>query len=405
VSSARTRLVPSTPTSRPHNVRLSDRTLDQVDSPITAAYDLLSLRSDDQDVLDLAQAAPTYPPAPLVVEHIARVARDDAGGRYTEVPGMPRLRQAFAAEVSRDYGGSIVADDVVVTAGCNQAFSLVASTLAGQGDEVVVPLPYYFNHDMWLKLNGIVPRYLEPGPGLVPRAADAEALITSRTRAIVLVTPGNPSGATVDPAGIAAFADLARRHDIALILDETYRSFRGTTERAHHLFADPAWARTLVSLHSFSKDLAIPGYRVGAIVASPALNREVCKLLDCVAICAPRIGQEAAWAGLTGAADWRAARAREVAERRASFAAAMADRPGGFELLSCGGYFAWLRHPFGDRSTVDVVRDLVVKQHTLVMPGTAFLPDDRGTMRVSVSNLDPAGVKLFAERLAEAGGQ
>ena len=138
-----------------------------------------------------------------------------------------------------------------------------------------------------------------PDADLVPRAADAEPLITPRTRAIVLVTPGNPSGVTIPPAEIAAFAALARRHDIALILDETYRTFRDTRRPAHPLFADPAWRWTLVSLHSFSKDLAIPGYRVGCVVASPELNREVIKLMDCVAICAPRVGQEAALAGLT----------------------------------------------------------------------------------------------------------
>ena len=130
---------------------------------------------------------------------------------------------------------------------------------------------------MWLRLRGVTPVYLEPDACLVPRAADAEALITPRTRAIVLITPGNPSGVTVPPAEIAAFAALARRHGIALILDETYRSFRDTggREPAHRLFADPAWRSTLVSLHSFSKDLAIPGYRVGAVVAAPELNREV----------------------------------------------------------------------------------------------------------------------------------
>ena len=112
----------------------------------------------------------------------------------------------------------------------------------------------------------------------------------------------------------------------------------------------------MVSLHSFSKDLAIPGYRVGAVVASAALNREVTKLLDCVAICAPRIGQEAAWAGLIAGGRWRRDRAREVALRRQWFVAAMADRPGGFELLSGGGFFGWVRHPFSGRPTADVVR-------------------------------------------------
>jgi aspartate/methionine/tyrosine aminotransferase len=384
-------------------VRLSSRTLDQIDSPISTAYALLDQRAGHRSLLDLAQAAPQYPPAPEVVEHIGRVARDPHGGEYTPVPGLPRLREAFAAELSHDYRGMVRPEQVVVTAGCNQAFCLVASTLAGPGEEVVLALPYYFNHDMWLRLNGIVPVYLEPGPDLVPTAAAAEALITSRTRAIVLVTPGNPSGVTIDPDGIAGFATVARRHGIALILDETYRSFRGTDEPAHRLFADQDWAETVISLHSFAKDFAIPGYRVGAVVASPALSREVCKLLDCVAICAPRIGQEAAWAGLTAARDWRHARAREIAERRQWFAAAMAGRPGGFELLAAGGFFGWIRHPFPGRSTEDVVRNLVVKHDTLVIPGTAFLPDDRGTMRVSISNADRAAIADFADRLAAAG--
>lgn len=373
------------------------------DSPISAAYDLLDLLDDEGGLLDLAQAAPTYPAAPAVVEHVARITRDPHGGDYTDVPGLPKLREAFAAELSAGYGAAIRPDDVVITAGCNQAFSLAASALAGPGDEVIVPLPYYFNHDMWLRLHGIRPVYLEPGPDLAPRAADAEALITPRTRAIVLVTPGNPSGVTVPAAEIAAFAETARRHDIALIVDETYRSFRDTAEPAHRLFADPDWGRTVVSLHSFSKELAIPGYRVGAVVASPGLNRQICKLLDCVAVCAPRIGQEAAWAGLTYAGAWRAERARDIARQRGWLTEAMAARPGGFRLLSSGGFFAWLRHPFADRATADVVRDLVVEHRVLVLPGTAFQPDDRGTLRVSLSNADRAGIAALAERLAAAG--
>ncbi|HEY2672154.1 MAG TPA: aminotransferase [Rugosimonospora sp.] len=385
-------------------MRLSPRTVRQIDSPIGTAYALLDSRAGTRELLDLAQAAPQYPPAPEVIEHIAAVARDAHGGDYVEIAGLPRLRRAFAAELRDAYRGQVREDNIVVTAGCNQAFCLVTSALAGPGDEVILSLPYYFNHDMWLRLNGIVPVYLEPGPDLVPTAEAAEALITPRTRAIALVTPGNPSGVTVGPDGIAGFAEVAARHDIALILDETYRSFRDTDEPAHALFTDPDWTRTVVSLHSFAKDLAIPGYRVGAVVASPELNREVMKLLDCVAICAPRIGQEAAWAGLTSAGQWRRARAREVADKRRWLVAAMADRPGGFELLSAGGFFGWVRHPFAGRSTADVVRELVVRYDTLVVPGTAFLPDDRHTFRVSFANADRAGLTDFAGRLVAAGG-
>lgn len=381
-------------------MRLSSRTLREIDSPISDAYALLDHRAGERELLNLAQAAPQYPPAPEVVDHIATVARDPRGAEYVELGGLAHLRETFAAELSRDYAGRVAAEHVLVAAGCNQAFCLVTSALAAPGDEVILALPYYFNHDMWLRLDGVTPVYLEPGPDLVPTVEDAERLVTARTRAIVLVSPGNPSGLTLSPDRIADFAQLAERHGIALVLDETYRSFRGTDEPAHRLFNDPGWPDVVVSLHSFSKDLAIPGYRVGAVVASAALNREIMKLLDCMAICAPRIGQEAAWAGLTRAREWRDARAREVDEKRDWFTAAMAERPGGFELLSAGGYFGWVRHPYGQRSTGDVVRDLAVRLDTLVIPGTAFQPDDRGAIRVSYTNADKDAIRDFADRLA-----
>lgn len=385
-------------------MRLSSRTRDQIDSPIGATYALLAQRDQDRPLLDLAQAAPAYPPAPEVAAHVAAVASRDDGGGYVEIAGLPRLREALAEELRRAYRGDVRVENVLVTAGCNQAFCVVASTLAAPGDEIILPLPYYFNHDMWLRLDGVVPVYVEPGPGLVPSVAAAADAVTPRTRAIVLVSPGNPTGVTIDPSTIAEFAALAADRRIALIVDETYRSFRGTAEPAHPLFADPGWPDTVVSLHSFSKDLAIPGYRVGAVVASPALNREAMKLLDCVAICAPRIGQEAAWAGLRHAAAWRRERAREVAGKQRLFEAAMAGEPGGFALVTCGAYFGWIRHPFPDRPTEDVVRDLVVTHDTVLIPGTAFLPDDRRMLRASFANLTPAAIDEFANRLAAAGG-
>jgi aspartate/methionine/tyrosine aminotransferase len=370
---------------------------------MSATLALLDERDAGRPLLDLSQAAPPYPPAPEIVERIVEVAKDPDGARYTPVPGIPPLRRVVADELSRDYAGAVDPSDVVVTAGCNQAFSLVANALTGPGDEVIAPLPYYFNHDMWLRMRGVTPVYLEPDAHLVPRAADAEPLVTPRTRAIVLVTPGNPSGVTIPPSEIALFAELARRHDAALILDETYRSFRDTTEPPHPLFVDPAWRSTLVSLHSYSKDLAIPGYRVGCVVAGPELNRQVLKLMDCVAICAPRVGQEAALTGLTCAGRWRAERVAEITRRRALLGSVLTGRPGGFEVVSLGGFFAWVRHPLTDRPTAQVVRDLVFDHGVLVIPGTAFLPDDRRMLRVSVGRIDEAAAATLVERLTAAG--
>lgn len=282
-------------------MRLTSRTLDQIDSPIETTYALLAGHRTDGTLLDLAQAAPAYPPAPEVVEHIARVAREPDGGYYVESAGLTKLREAVADDLTAGY-------------------------------RALVPVENIFDHGGLQP--GLLPRHLGP----------RRARRRDRPAAAVLLQPRHVAAPGRRGAGVPAARD-----GIALVLDETYRSFRATDEPAHRIFADPGWAETVVSLHSFSKEFAIPGYRVGAVVASGALIREAMKLLDCVAVCAPRIGQEAAWAGLTMATGWRRERIREAREKQRVFADAMGDRPGGFELVSCGAYFGWIRHPFTGR--------------------------------------------------------
>src|SRR5205085_6627371 len=120
-----------------------------------------------------------------------------------------------------------------------------------------------------------------------------------------LISPNNPTGAIYPPDVLAEFLALARRRGIALVIDETYKDFLAETGAPHALFADRAWQDTLVQLYSFSKVYCLTGYRVGSIVASPDLIAEVAKAMDCVAICAARIGQEAALYGLEHLATWR----------------------------------------------------------------------------------------------------
>jgi aspartate/methionine/tyrosine aminotransferase len=382
-------------------MRLRQRTLELIASPIAEAHALVSQRRGDRRLLDLSQAAPSYPTAPEIASRIAEVARSPGGGRYAPPPGLPELNQAFASELSADYRAAVEPSQVLPTGGCNQAFCVVASTLTQPGDEVIVPLPYYFNHDMWLKLDGVRPVYLEPGPGLVPDPEHAARLLSQRTAAIVLVTPGNPTGVTIPAEVIGQFYDLAAERDLALVVDETYRNFRSTTEPPHRLFERDRWWDTLVSLHSFSKDLAIPGYRVGAVVAGEIVLSEVLKLVDCVQISAPRIGQEAVLAGLRHAGRWRRQQSARIARSQAVFEEVMAARPGGFELASAGAFFGWVRHPFDELPTAEVVRRLVLDHDLLVIPGTAFTPTDDRWLRFSFANLEADDLRELARRLAE----
>ena len=392
-------------------MRLSARTLGLMASPIAEAHAWLPQRTGSRRLLDMSQAAPSYPTAPEIADRICATARAVDGGRYAPPPGLPSLNAAFAAELSRDYGAPIDATEVLPTGGCNQAFCVVTSTLTEPGDEVILPVPYYFNHDMWLRLNGVRPVYLEPvddplvaGPNvLVPDPDRAAALITERTRAIVVVTPANPTGVTTPPEVIHRFAELAAANDLALILDETYRNFRSTSAPTHRLFSGERWRDTVISLHSFSKDLAIPGYRVGAVVAGKAVLYEVMKAMDCVQISAPRIGQEAVIAGLLDAGEWRRTQTARVADAQRVFESVMAARPGGFRLAASGAFFGWVRHPFDRVPVAEVVRRLVLDHDVLVIPGTAFTPTDGGWLRFSFANLDPADLIELGDRLVEAG--
>ena len=389
-------------------MRLISRTLDVPTSPIADAHRWVPQRNPDVDLLDLSQAAPSYATAQVIADRIAEVATEPDGGRYAPPPGLPTLLDAFADDIARSYRATFTHDQILPTGGCNQAFCVIASTITQPGDEIIVPVPYYFNHDMWLKLEGVTPRYLvpdDPFTSLVPDPERAAELINERTRAILLVTPGNPTGVTIPPDVIERFHQLAVDHDLALIIDETYRNFRTTDEPPHTLFQTPDWTDHVISLHSFSKDLAIPGYRVGAIVAAPVVKVEVLKFVDCVQICAPRIGQEAAATGLRLAREWRSEQAAKINERLSHFRSVMADRPGGFALASAGAYFGWVQHPFSDRPTEDVIRDLVVDHGVLGIPGTAFTPSDDRWVRFSYANLSEAELDEFGRRLRTYGSQ
>lgn len=129
----------------------------------------------------------------------------------------------------------------------------------------------------------IAPLPLWPRDGFLPSLEECAALITSRTRGIILVSPNNPTGAVYPPSLVSSFAALARSRQVALILDETYRDFIVSTEASpvpHDLFHSPSWRSNVIHLFSFSKSYAIPGHRLGAIVGAPSFLTQVSTVLD-----------------------------------------------------------------------------------------------------------------------------
>jgi len=243
------------------------------------------------------------------------------------------------------------------------------------------------------------------GADMVPTADAAAALITDRTRAIVLVSPNNPCGVDYPASTLRAFMDLARSKGIALIVDETYRDFDSRTGAAHDLFADPTWDDTLIQLYSFSKAYRLTGHRIGAVLTNPARMAEIEKFLDTVAICPNQIGQRAALWGMQNLSDWLAGERAEILDRRAAISdhfPALAAQ--GWSLLGVGAYFAYLEHPFAI-SSADLAQSLVADAGILLLPGTMFMPDDmlagEGQLRIAFANIDRAGISTLFDRLAK----
>lgn len=363
---------------------------------------------EDRPLINVSQAAPVEPPPEPLRAAIAEIALNNPEAHlYGPVLGLPDLRAEVAQQWNTAYDGDLGAEHVAITSGCNQAFCAAINALTGEGDEVILPTPWYFNHKMWLDMNGLRCVPLPTRDNLLPDPDEAETRITPRTRAIVLVSPNNPGGVEYPATLLRAFHDIAQRHGIALIVDETYRDFDARTSAPHDLFTDPDWGDTLIQLYSFSKAYRLTGHRVGAMVASPARLAEAEKFLDTVTICPNQLGQHAALWGMRNLAQWLAGERAEILDRRAAIEdhmPALGDQ--GWKLLGNGAYFAYLRHPFAMPSD-ELAPKLVAEAGILLLPGTMFRPQDdpagKQELRLAFANVDRAEIGQLFQRLGRLG--
>lgn len=359
----------------------------------------------ERPLINVSQAAPVEPPHPDMRRAMAdAIVQDDSVHLYGPVLGLPALRAELAARTVRIYGGTVAADQVAITSGCNEAFAAAISTLCAEGDEVIVPVPWYFNHKMWLDMAGAKAVPLKCEGDMMPDPWDITRLITPRTRAIVLVTPNNPTGAEYPDDLITAVFDIAKSRGIALIVDETYRDFLAGSGLPHSLFQRDGWAQTLIHLYSFSKAYRLTGHRVGAMIASAERLAEVEKFLDTVTICPSQIGQQAALWGMQNLDQWLAGEREEILARRAAITAHMPSLTAkGWRLLGLGGYFAYVEHPF-ELGSADLAPELVRAAGVLCLPGSMFYPTDAPAgareLRIAFANLDAPGIGQLFERLA-----
>ena len=355
-------------------------------------------------IIDVSQAAPTEPPPDKMLKFMAdKVLSDNAVNTYGPVLGLDELRESLARQWSSQYNGKISKKNVAITSGCNQAFCASIATFTSENDEVIVPTPWYFNHHMWLQMAGVKTVPLETDSNMTPILEKAKALITDRTRAIVLVSPNNPSGSIYSNELLQNFYKLCSSSNIQLILDETYKDFHPNVSQPHKLLENVNWHQTLTILYSFSKAYRMTGHRVGALLTSYENLLEVEKVLDTFTVCPPQLGQYAANWGLLNLESWTSDRRIEILERAKHFSKKFEPlSKAGWSLRGCGAYFAFVDHPFKEGS--ETLAPLILRdQGILLMPGTMFYPkyDPHGsrTFRIAFTNIDKNKITTLLERL------
>ena len=383
------------------------RTSNLIAPPIKAARKWLEGMEfpADRPLIDVSQAAPTAPPPFEMRQAMAdHVLSEGDAHSYGPILGNMDLRVSLADKWSRTYATEFSHENIAITSGCNQAFCAVIAGLCQAGDDVILTAPWYFNHDMWLTLSHVNTRALYCDETLIPDPQDAEKFMNDKTRAICLVTPNNPAGVEYSDDLLHDFLSLAQKHNVKLILDETYLDFR-TIDDVHTLWSDPAAQDHLIVLYSFSKTYRITGHRVGAVVASPHQITEIEKFLDTVTICPAQTGQFAAQWGLEHLGDWVEHERQQTIQKLAQFRQSF-DRlvPYGWKLLGSGAYFAYVEHPF-NMTSIAAAQELLQQGHILALPGAFFSPDEtrlgHNHLRVAFANIDGETVETFVDRLID----
>lgn len=369
--------------------------------PISEVKGWLATRPDTGlELIDLCQAVPDYPPAPELTAHLATLLGDPLTSKYSPDEGLPEVLAAVCKAYQHKYGAEIEPGNLCLTIGASQAFWLAIVTLCQAGDEVVVQAPYYFDHAMaldMLDIHGVYAPFDEASAGL-PSPEVMESLITARTRAILLVSPSNPTGAITPPGILQELYDLAQRHNIALILDETYNEFIPGGARPHDLFTRPGWGGHFVQIASFGKTFALTGYRAGMLAASQQFIHHALKVQDTMAVCQPRLTQHAVRFGLERLDAWVAANRETMARRHDLFRAEFVKPGNPFYLAASGAFFAWVRHPWPDLTGRQAAKRLVDEAAILCLPGEVFGPGLEGYLRLAFGNIREDAIPVAVER-------
>ncbi|MGY4707074.1 pyridoxal phosphate-dependent aminotransferase [Candidatus Bipolaricaulota sp. J31] len=323
------------------------------------------------DVIDLGPGEPDFD-TPETVRRAGIAAIEDGFTKYTQAGGIPELRAAIAARYRRDHGASFSPEEVFVAAGAKQALFSLALALFDEGDEVLIPAPYWVTYPEVVRLCGAEPVFVptDPADGFHPSLDALRERVSPRTVALIVNSPCNPTGALLSPGELEDIVELARAHDFYVIFDEAYEAI--VYERGP-FSAAPLKDEHVIVVGSLSKSHAMPGWRIGWALGPREVIRAALAIQSHSITHPSSISQYAALAALEG--PWDGVRDMvEEFRRRRDLAVEALNRIPGVECPVPEGAF----YVFPDVSaylggdSAALARRLLEEAHVAVVPGEAF---------------------------------
>ena len=382
----------------------NSKRLDAVQSPIIPYIGELS--RNNADTISFGQGIAFYGPPNQAFEHVQKHLGDDSINRYGPVEGIPELQQALTKKLST-INKIIINDNnaVVVTAGSNMAFNTAILAITDPGDEVILTLPYYFNHEMSLVMERCVPVLIPSQDNFHLDIKKIETAITKKTKAIVTISPNNPSGAVYSKNELFEVNTLCKQHGIYHINDEAYEDFYYEN---HQHFSPASIKEThshTISLFSFSKGYGFAGWRIGYMVIPIFLLAAVKKIQDTVLISPPIISQYAAIGALSAEKSFLKDKRKAMCTKRDLVINKLSNLKYLNKQPISEGAFYTLLSVNSNQSDMQLAKQLIEKYKVATIPGSAFGIESGCYLRLSYGALLDNEINEGLDRIIQGLGE
>lgn len=338
--------------------------------------------------ISLGQGVVSYPPPPQAIEQISQFLAIPDNHKYQPVHGIVPLLDAIATKLKSENGIDINDNQcIVVTAGANMAFMNAVLAITSPGDEIILLTPYYFNHEMAIAMAGCRPVLVPTDENYQICLDKIEQAITDKTRAVVTISPNNPTGAVYPQAALEAVNRLCCDRQLYHINDETYEYFTYNGVQHFSPGAIPDGSDRTILLYSLSKAYGFASWRIGYMVIPQHLFVSVKKIQDTILICPPVISQYAALGALQAGISYCREHLQTIAKVREKCLSQLAAIPDLCTVPPADGAFYFLLKVHTKIGAMELVERLIKEHRVAVIPGTTFGIDNGCYLRVAYGAL------------------